>query len=410
MSEYRTPEWLVGHAADVLAFYYPTCVDDDHGGFVAQLDAETGSVYDADAKHLVATARFTANFWRGSRLLERDWTDRSTTAETSLARHELREQTRRGVEALRTAFHDDTEGGFHWSLRGRTPVESRRLCYGHAFALLAFARATQAGVPGADEGLVDARSVMRERFYEPEAGLYRSEYDPTWDEPAAYRGQNANMHACEALLAAYEATAETELLDRAKRLARRLCVDLAAETDGRLWEHYTADWTHDFEYNRDTPADQFRPWGYQPGHHVEWAKLLAVLHRRLDGSPEWLLSRAEELYAHAVDGGWDDTHGGFHYTLDDDGEPVVDDKYGWPVAEAIGAAAALHERTGDEAYLADYDRFWTYAESTLTAPAGNWYGRVSRDGVPYPTGDGPAVEPGYHPVGACFEALRSLHG
>jgi len=410
MSDYWSMDWLVGHAIDILNFYYPTCVDSVHGGFIAQLDAETGDVYDADSKHVVATARFTTNFWRGFQLFDRDWVKRAESVDPRLTPAELREQTRRGVDSLQTAFRDDAHGGFHWLLRGRTPVESRRVCYGHAFVLLALARGKQVSIPDAHDGFVDARTVMRDRFYETDSGLYHSEFDTTWSEAAAYRGQNASMHVCEALLASYEATGETALLARARRLGRRLCVELAEETDGRLWEHYTADWNHDFSYNRDTPADQFRPWGYQPGHHVEWAKLLAVLHRHLTEPPRWLLSRAGELYEYAVESGWDDAHGGFYYTLADDGEPVVDDKYGWPVAEAIGAAAALYERTERDAYLADYDRFWRYAERTLTAPAGNWYERVSREGVPYPTDEGPTVEPGYHPLGACFEALRSLHG
>jgi len=87
------------------------------------------------------------------------------------------------------------------------------------------------------------------------------------------------MHACEAFLAAYEATDEARYLDRARHIAEAITVDLAAETDGLLWEHYTADWEHDFAYNVDEPRHQFRPPGYQPGHHAEWAKLLALLDR-----------------------------------------------------------------------------------------------------------------------------------
>jgi mannose/cellobiose epimerase-like protein (N-acyl-D-glucosamine 2-epimerase family) len=407
MTEYRSREWLVDHMTDVVAFYYPTCLDREHGGFIAQLDAETGEVYDPDAKHIVATARFVTNFWRALHLSERGWIDNGATI---LARDDLLEQIRRGVDILRTDFYDAEADGFHWLLRGREPVDSRRVCYAHAFVVLAFARGKQTQIPAAHDGFTIAERILRSRFYEPAVGLYRSEFDPAWADPSSYRGQNANMHACEALLAAYEATGDTSLLERAICLARRLCVDLADETDGRIWEHYTVNWEHDFEYNRQTPADQFRPWGYQPGHHTEWAKLLAILHRHREDPPDWLLPRAKALYEYAVETGWDDTHGGFYYTLDDGGDPVVDDKYGWPVAEAIGAAAALYERLNNDTYLADYDRLWRYAESTLTAPEGNWYERVSRGGSPYPTSESPTVEPGYHPVGACFEALRSLHG
>ena len=36
-----------------------------------------------------------------------------------------------------------------------------------------------------------------------------------WTQESSYRGQNANMHACEALIAAFEATNEQKYLDRA---------------------------------------------------------------------------------------------------------------------------------------------------------------------------------------------------
>ncbi|MBX0322451.1 AGE family epimerase/isomerase [Halomicroarcula sp. F13] len=389
MPDYADSHWLRGHLRGVLDHYYPTCVDETHGGFVAQLDADTGEVYDPDAKHLVAAARFTRNFALASEVLgEVKW----------------REAAERGVEFLHKRFRDAERGGYHWLLDGTTPTDSRRVCYGHAFVVLAYARAADAGVQNAGKYLDQTWDLLDERFFEPEHGLYRSGWDADWREADPYRGQNANMHACEAALVAYEVTGHQRYLDRAATVAKRLCVDLSTG-DGRLWEHFETDWTPDFDYNRDDPAHQFRPWGYQPGHHIEWAKLLAVLDRHLDA--RWPGQRAPELFETALDG-WDDDSGGFYYTLDEDGDPVVDDKYSWEVAEGIGAAAALAERTDDDWYREWYDRFWDYALDTVVAPTGGWYERVSPENDPYPTGDDPVVEPGYHPIGACYESLRSL--
>jgi mannose/cellobiose epimerase-like protein (N-acyl-D-glucosamine 2-epimerase family) len=64
---YRDPSWLRSEIDAILSFYYPTCVDETDGGFVAQLDEESGAIYDSDSKHLVATSRYTANFCRGHR-------------------------------------------------------------------------------------------------------------------------------------------------------------------------------------------------------------------------------------------------------------------------------------------------------------------------------------------------------
>ncbi|MFW5949722.1 MAG: AGE family epimerase/isomerase [archaeon] len=390
-SQYQDPDWLEDRLFEVLEFYYPACIDTEYGGYIAQLDETTGDIYDSESKHLVATTRYVVNFCLGSQFDEdQQWF----------------EAAERGIEFLRNNHYDAETGGYDWLLEGTRSVDRTRVAYGHAFVLLAYARAVDIGIEGAREDLEATYDLIMDRFWEPEFNLCRSEYDGDFEKASSYRGQNANMHTCEAMLAAHEATDERKYLDRAREIAHALTVELAAEHDGKLWEHYTEEWDHDMAYNRDKPDDLFRPWGYQPGHHIEWAKLLAVLDRYAE--VDWAIDRAEELFDIAVEHGWDEAYGGFVYNFDPDGEPIVDDKYGWPVAEGIGAAAALYERTGEEKYLEWYDRFWTYAQEHLSAPGGNFYTKLTRTNEPYETDDGPAVEPGYHPIGACFESWRSL--
>ncbi|MCM3061032.1 AGE family epimerase/isomerase, partial [Bacillus subtilis] len=64
-----------------------------------------------------------------------------------------------------------------------------------------------------------------------------------------------------------------------------------------VWEHYHADWSIDWDYNKEDSSNIFRPWGFQPGHQTEWAKLLLILerHRPLD----WLAPRAAAAQASA---------------------------------------------------------------------------------------------------------------
>ena len=193
-----------------------------------------------------------------------------------------------------------------------------------------------------------------------------------------------------------------------------------------LWEHYTDDWEHDFGYNEDEPRHQFRPPGYQPGHHVEWAKFLALLDRYDDatvadteGGDEYVseggwYARGLELFETAIGYGWTET--GFVYTHEEDGAPIVPDQYGWALAEAIGASATLTERAAaheDDAA----DRLRTlnsrFIECTdrYRGPAGPWYEkRVPTDhGDDLVAPDPPGVEPDYHPVSAFYECWRSAH-
>lgn len=185
--------------------------------------------------------------------------------------------------------------------------------------------------------------------------IIANQFSPDWTESTGYRGLNENMHACEALLAAYWATDRSRYLEQALTIAERLTLKFPEQTDGRLWEHYTSDWDHDFDYNQSQPQHRFRPYGYQPGHHLEWVKLLADLNRQVDES--WLVPRAAEHFDTGIELGWDEEYGGLVYTVDRDGTPLVTDKYRWPVAEGIGVAAALYEQTGDSRFLRWYQTF-----------------------------------------------------
>jgi mannose/cellobiose epimerase-like protein (N-acyl-D-glucosamine 2-epimerase family) len=384
----RHPRVLRGHVRDVLNFYYPDVVDDRFGGYVAQLDERDGHVYDGRTKHLVATARAVHNFSVGELIGGPSWC-------LTAAEH--------GLSFLSSGHWDDAAEGYDWLLEGRETVDDTRYCYGHAFVLLAAARAHQTGLDGARAELTRAFDVLEARFFEPEYSLYADVATGDWSALDTYRGQNANMHACEALLAAHEATGEDRFLDRAVAVADAFVRDVTAQTDGLLWEHYTDDWEADRSYNRDQPRHRFRPWGYQPGHHLEWAKLLLVCDDHHPG--DWFVERARDLFDAAVDLGWDDEHGGFYYTTDADGEAVVDDKYGWVHAEGVGAAALLSAR--DDAYLDWYDRLWSHAREHFVNPRhGNWFERLTRSHERDGPNRGVAVEPGYHPVTNAWLAMR----
>lgn len=397
MTIYRTRLGLRHQCRDILQFYYPACIDTQTGGYSVQLDEQDGHVYDSRSRHLVATARGVHNFSLGVLLEGPSW---------------CRFAAEHGLQFLSSAHWDDVCEGYDWLLEGREAIERTRQCYGHAFVLLAGARAHHAGIPGGKETLERAFDVLERRFWEDEHELYADRATPEWGTVVSYRGQNANMHACEALIAAYEATDERQYLERAVTVAERFVRGVTQATDGLLWEHYTETWQPDLAYNEDSPRDQFRPWGYQPGHHLEWAKLLVLLFEHADDgrprrSSEWLLERAYELFETAIELGWDDTYGGFYYTVDADGDPVVDDKYGWVHTEAIGASALLAQY--DERYVSWYDRLWEYASEHLINPRyGNWYERLTRTHERDGPNHGVAVEPGYHPLTNCWLALRAL--
>lgn len=388
---YRDPEFLTAHIQSIIDFYHPTCIDTERGGYINQM-LDDGTVYDRDTKHLVGTCRFIYNY---------------ALASIVLVNPEFKAAAAHGLAFL-TQKHRQPDGGFAWVLGADGVVDGTRHCYGHAFVLLAAAGAAKAGVDGATDLAANTFDLLEERFWDADARLYVDEIAAgDWFAIDPYRGQNANMHMCEAMLASFEATGDTRFLDRAHLLAKRVCVDLAAPGDGLVWEHYHTDWTHDWDYNRDDPKNLFRPFGYLPGHFTEWTKLLLILERH---RPEpWMLTSAELLFNTALEKSWDEKAGGMNYTFDPSGTVLDTDRYYWVLAETFAAAAILAMRTGDDRYWDWYDRAWRYSDQHLVDHQyGAWYRVLDANNKRYDDKKSPPSKTDYHPLAACFEVLEAM--
>ncbi len=262
-----------------------------------------------------------------------------------------------GMDALWRFHRDGARGGYRWSFApGGAPADATRLAYGHAFVLLAGASAKMAGHPDADRLIEDVLDIIETRFWERETGRMREEFAGDWQPLSAYRGMNANMHMSEALLAAFEATGDRTFLARARGIFDFFVGRMGSGHAWRLPEHFDEDWRVDRSYEGDP---MFRPAGSTPGHSFEFARLILQLHARTPD--DTLLGWARNLYDRALADGWDGARGGLVYTVDPaDGRTLRDNRYWWPVTEAIGAAAALI-KLGDDRHE-DYRRFRQAAE------------------------------------------------
>ena len=387
--DFGSRQFLLGHVRDTMAFYHPRCIDPDGGFF--QFFKDDGTVYDRHTRHLVSSTRFVFNY---------------SMAWQAFGEPAYREAVRHGVEFLRSAHRNPGTGGYAWVLHDGRVLDATNHCYGLAFVVLAYAKALEAGIEQARGWIAETWELMERRFWEPAHGLYADEADAAWNV-APYRGQNANMHACEAWLAAYEATGEERYLQRAATLAANMTQRQAALAGGLVWEHYHANWSVDAEYNRGDRSNIFRPWGFQPGHQVEWAKLLLILDRHAPA--DWHLPRARELFDRAVAMAWDAEHGGLVYGNDPAGAVYDADKYFWVQAEAIATAALLARRTGQAQYRDWYVRLWQYAWAHFVDHEhGAWYRILGPDNRKLTDEKSPAGKTDYHTMGACHEVLRVL--
>jgi mannose/cellobiose epimerase-like protein (N-acyl-D-glucosamine 2-epimerase family) len=398
LPDFFAPATLQEHIAHTMSFYHPRCVDPS-GGFY-HFFKDDGTVYDAESRHLVSSTRFVFTY---------------SMAYRHFGKPEYQQQVRHGVDFLRNAHRNPSTGGYTWLLKWQggaaTTLDAENHCYGLAFVLLAYSHALMAGVQEARGWIAETFELMEQRFWEPEHGLYADQASPDWSEVSSYRGQNANMHACEALLAAYQATGELHLLRRAELLAWNITQRQAGRANGMIWEHYKSDWSVDWEFNLHDKANLFRPWGYQPGHFTEWSKLLLQLESHaahLERDPAWLLPAAQKLFAQAIDNAWDPQRGGIHYGFAPDLTICDADKYFWVQAETLAAAAQLAVRTGDASYNALYEKLWQYCWTHFVDhDHGAWYRILTADNRKYSDEKSPAGKVDYHTMGACYDILRA---
>ncbi len=391
--DFGDADFLREHALWVMSFYDGRSLDPSGGQYHYYLD--DGTVYDRVQRHLVSATRFVVTH--------------ATAFELS-GRAAYRDGAAHALRFLDTAFLDREHGGYHWTLRWQdgvaVPQDRSKHMYGLAFVMLAAARAARIGVDGAATLLQQTFELAERRFFEPAAQLYADDATPDW-VLSPYRGQNANMHACEALIAAFEATGEPRYIERAEALAHGITVRLAAAAGGDVWEHYRADWSHDPDYNRHDRSNIFRPWGYQPGHFTEWAKLLCQLDGRLPRP--WHLPRAMALFDRAWQTAWDGVHGGMHYGFAPDGSICDAAKYHWVQAETFAAAKLLELRTGERRYGEAYLQQWRYCwKHFVDHQQGAWFRILTADNHNLTREKSPAGKVDYHDIGACYDVWRAL--
>jgi len=399
LPNFFAPAVLTRHIADTMAFYYPRCVDAS-GGFYHYFK-DDGTVYDPATRHLVSSTRFVFVFANAYRHF-------NNPDYLGMVRH--------GVDFLRRVHRNPETGGYAWQLRWEngqaTVLDADNHCYGLAFVLLAYSHALMAGVQEARAWIDETFALMEQNFWEPQHGLYADQSSAGWETVSPYRGQNANMHACEALLAAWRATGHRPFLVRAELLAWNITQRQAGRAGGMIWEHYRQDWTPDWDFNLHDKANLLRPWGFQPGHFTEWAKLLLQLEAQaelLERDPAWLLPAARALYANALHHASDRQHGGLHYGFAPDGSVCDADKYFWVQAETLAAAALLGARTNEAKYWSDYEELWAYCwRHFVDHRHGAWYRILRADNSSYSDEKSPAGKVDYHTMGACYDIIPAL--
>ena len=289
------------------------------------------------------------------------------------------------LKALNGELMDKKNGGWYAGLTSENEIVPDKLCYVHAFVILAASSALLAKRPGAGELLKEAWDVFDRCFWDEKEGLTVDTWNTEFTCLNDYRGLNANMHTVEAFLAAADCAGLEEYRERAGRIIGRV-IGWAKENNWRIPEHYTKDWKAELELNKEKPDDPFKPYGATPGHGLEWARLItqwamSAAAGKEEGWVDFYLEAAENLFLRAVEDAWNaDGAPGVVYTTDWNGKTCVHDRMHWTLAEAINAAAVLYRVTGKSTYADRYAEFMKYLdEKVLDHVNGSWFHQLDRN-------------------------------
>ena len=393
----RSTDFLLSQMKNSMDFFNPETSVDPKGGYFHFFD-ESGKIYDTNTRVLVTQARFIFSF---------------AVAYEHLKDEKYLKAVEHGVKYLSTGpLRNEENGAYHWVLDQGKPTSSKIFTYGLAQTLLGYSAAVKIGVTNAKPFLEETFELMEKYLWIEKDGLYAEEADSHWKlDP--YRSESGNLHTTEALIAAYEATKDKKYLDRAIRVADNICNRAAGQTKGLVWEHFKEDWTADIDFNNDNEALKiFRPWGFQPGHQVEWARFLLTLNRYAPSI--WFVSKAKYLFDVAVENAWDEEFGGLAYSFDLDGKVCNYDKIFWVQCESIGTAAMLASITKEKKYWDIYDKLWKYSwEKFIDHKNGSWIRRMSREHEPHfleKTKLSLCVDPDFHMMGSYAGAVMMMKG
>ncbi|MFT5410882.1 MAG: N-acylglucosamine 2-epimerase [Verrucomicrobiales bacterium] len=338
---------------DTIPFWFPRCIDAEHGGFFGSFDAD-GTLVDSDK-----------SVWQQGR---KTWM-LATLYNTVEARPEWLEWAKSGAEFLEShCFDDDGRMFFHVTQDGR-PIRKRRYIFSETFACIAFAALSKAtGDARLAERATELFEVIVRHYDDP------SLFDPKFTDTRPGKGLGLPMI----------------LMVTAQVMRENLGTDVDALID-RIVDEVRRDFiNHEYQCVMETVGpsgeliDHFDGRTLNPGHAMEcaWFILHEAKHR---GGDTQLLALGTKMLDWMWEIGWDKEHGGILYFKDVKGLPVQeywhDMKFWWPQNETIIATLLAHQLTGDAKYEQWHRQVhdWAYAHFP-DKENGEWYGYLHRDG------------------------------
>ena len=398
---------------NVLDFWFPRSIDDEHGGFLTSYDRE-GAFAGNGHKQVVTQARMV---WLTARLTRAGYGEDG----------EYLRIAENGFDFLIDAMWDDDHSGFYWEVeRDGTTSKSNKHLYGQAFGIYALselARVSDDDRPG--EYARELVNLLDEYAKDDDHGGYVEYFTPDWEpitegqtyleniEPdwspkesgdsvldPTLKLTNTHLHLMEAFTTYYEAFGTDRGRERLHELFDIVTNSVYRKGRGFCTDKYDPDWTPKLD------DEEFRIVSY--GHDLEGVWLAIEAADALGLSTDLFLGLFETLWDYSLKYGYDEEHGGFYFYGGFDEPASFRVKAWWVQAECMTSALRTYERTENQRYLDIFEETWAFLDKyQIDREHGEWHSGVTDELEP--VGRKGAVYKGaYHNGRALIECIETL--
>ncbi|HET7535664.1 MAG TPA: AGE family epimerase/isomerase [Candidatus Didemnitutus sp.] len=375
---------------NILPFWLAHARDREHGGFHGLIDADMKVHSDAPRGALL-TSRILWTFSAAYRKFH----DPAYLAMAQWAYGDLEN------------FRDKEHGGLFWTITADgKPLSTQKLIYGQVFGIYALAEYFRAtGDKAALEQAIAIYRLVEVNAHDQKFGGYFDYLTRDWKrtDPArktplgeAPKSQNSHIHIMEAYTNLLRAWPDDGLKKNQRELIELMMAKIVDAKTHHLVLFMKEDWTpvsDDISY----------------GHDIELSWLLVEAAEEL-GNREVLirakttaLAIAETTATQGVDlDGGVFNEGNAHGLTDTN-------KDWWSQAEAAVGFLNAYQLTGDRRWFEASERSWKYIQSTFVdRKNGDWFERVTREGVAVPRPRLSVWKCPYHNSRSCLELIERV--
>ena len=361
----QSQSWIRSQLERSVRFWLENGMDPVNGGVYTCLD-RTGKIYSTDKSvWMQGRCAWTFAYLCAVYGVKEEWLAASKSCLDFMERHCINR-----AAGDRMYFTVTADG---------KPLRQRRYCFSEGF--YAIANAEYYGVTGEQECLERARRAY-ELIWSLNQGLIK---DPTGLGPKTIPETRSGR-----------TLANPMIYLNITSVLRRVDPDQAALYDQRAAQCVDEIFRYHYKPELGCTLENVGPNGefrgeisegriVNPGHDIECSWFLMEDANRRGDKAQY--ETAVKIFDQAAKAGWDPEYGGLLYFIDCLGNPPEsyehDMKLWWPHDELLIASMMIYRDTGDEAYLAWFEKTLEYCKTYFADEEyGEWYGYLRRDGKP----------------------------